>query len=228
MKKLPRKLKLTLLFTGSMLLVTGVSLAVGYNLVPEEGRKAVLYLAGGLLPVTAIAAAVAGHVIIGKAVRPMTDLAEALEDIREEKDFSRRLGQEKQEEQRERREKMAEIQAELEKTPIDTEEFKKLSDTLLDLEMDRDTGDEELQALTESMNHLLEDLEKSIGREHKYTLDIAQGLWTPVSVILVQSEACLEDWRLPERKRWQMEVIHRRAQNISDLYGFHKIILLFL
>lgn len=217
MKKLPKKLKLTLLFTGSMLLVTGVSLAVGYNLVPEEGRKAVLYLAGGLLPVTAIAAAVAGHAIIGKAVRPMTDLAEALEDIREEKDFSRRLGQEKREEQRERREKMAEIQAELEKTPIDTEEFKKLSDTLLDLEMDRDTGDEELQALTESMNHLLEDLEKSIGREHKYTLDIAQGLWTPVSVILVQSEACLEDWRLPERKRWQMEVIHRRAQNISDL-----------
>ena len=36
-------------------------------------------------------------------------------------------------------------------------------------------------------------------------------------MILVQSEACLEDWRLPERKRWQMEVIHRRAQNISDL-----------
>ena len=103
MKKLPRKLRLTLLFTGSMLLVTGVSLAVGYNLVPEEGRKAVLYLAGGLLPVTAIAAAVAGHAIIGKAVRPMTDLAEALEDIREEKDFSRRLGQEKREEQRERR-----------------------------------------------------------------------------------------------------------------------------
>lgn len=217
MKKLPRKLKLTLLFTGSMLLVTGASLIVGYNLVPEEGKRAVLYLAGGLLPVTAVAATAVGRAIVEKAVRPMSDLAEALEDIREEKDFSRRLGQKEREEQRERREKMAEIQAELEKTPIDTEEFKKLSDTLLDLEMDRETGDEELQALTESMNHLLEDLEKSIGREHKYTLDIAQGLWTPVSVILVQSEACLEDWRLPERKRWQMEVIHRRAQNISDL-----------
>lgn len=217
MKKLPRKLKLTLLFTGSMLLVTGASLVVGYNLVPEEGKRTVLYLAGGLLPVTAGAAAAVGYAIVKKAVRPMTDLAEALEDIREKKDFSRRLGQKEQEEQRERREKMAEIQAKLEKTPIDTEEFKKLSDTLLDLEMDRNTGDEELQVLTESMNLLLEDLEKAIGREHKYTLDIAQGLWTPVSVILVQSEACLEDWRLPERKRWQMEVIHRRAQNISDL-----------
>lgn len=41
-------------------------------------------------------------------------------------------------------------------------------------------------------------------------------MWMPVSVILTRSAWCLGDWRLSQRQRWQIELVQKKAQILSD------------
>lgn len=83
--------------------------------------------------------------------------------------------------------------------------------------IEREVLDDELTALIRTYNGMLDEVEEAMRKETKFTASVAQEMWTPISVILIRSEACLDDWRLSERQRWQIEIIQRRAQNVSDL-----------
>ena len=62
-------------------------------------------------------------------------------------------------------------------------------------------------------------MEEAFEREKRFTSDVAHELRTPVAVILAQCGECLRDETLPERQRQELEVIERKAREISDTIG---------
>lgn len=80
-----------------------------------------------------------------------------------------------------------------------------------------DETDEELITFLYTLNSILDETEAAVRKESDFAEDVAKELWMPVSVILTRSSWCLDDWRLSERQRWQIELIQKKAQIVSDL-----------
>lgn len=78
---------------------------------------------------------------------------------------------------------------------------------------------DEIARLAETFDGMLGEMEEAFEREKRFTSDVAHELRTPVAVILAQCGECLRDETLPERQRQELEVIERKAREISDTIG---------
>ena len=78
--------------------------------------------------------------------------------------------------------------------------------------MELEESDAELERLQLTLNELLED----VREEGHFAENVVQEMWMPVSVILTRSAWCLGDWRLSQRQRWQIELVQKKAQILSD------------
>ena len=78
---------------------------------------------------------------------------------------------------------------------------------------------DEITQLAETFDGMLGEMEEAFEREKRFTSDVAHELRTPVAVILAQCGECLRDETLPERQRQELEVIERKAREISDTIG---------
>lgn len=79
-------------------------------------------------------------------------------------------------------------------------------------QLEQEESDVELERLQLTLNELLEDVRK----EGHFAENVVQEMWMPVSVILTRSAWCLGDWRLSQRQRWQIELVQKKAQILSD------------
>lgn len=79
-------------------------------------------------------------------------------------------------------------------------------------QLELEESDVELERLQLTLNELLED----VCEEGHFAENVVQEMWMPVSVILTRSAWCLGDWRLSQRQRWQIELVQKKAQILSD------------
>lgn len=79
-------------------------------------------------------------------------------------------------------------------------------------QLELEESDVELERLQLTLNELLED----VREEGHFAENVVQEMWMPVSVILTRSAWCLGDWRLSQRQRWQIELVQKKAQILSD------------
>ena len=80
------------------------------------------------------------------------------------------------------------------------------------IQLELEESDAELERLQLTLNELLED----VREEGHFAENVVQEMWMPVSVILTRSAWCLGDWRLSQRQRWQIELVQKKAQILSD------------
>ncbi len=78
-------------------------------------------------------------------------------------------------------------------------------------------GKDEIYALANTFDDMLERLEQSFLREKQFTSDASHELRTPVTVVLAQCEYTLEEDRKPEEYQAALEVIQRQARRMSVL-----------
>lgn len=76
---------------------------------------------------------------------------------------------------------------------------------------------DEMGYLTETFNYMLRHLEDMFKRETRFTADAAHELRTPISVIISHCEYCLEDLELTGEVREELEIICKKARNMSEL-----------
>ncbi len=76
---------------------------------------------------------------------------------------------------------------------------------------------DEIYELCRTFNQMLESLEKNFLRERQFSSDAAHELRTPVSVILSHCEYCLEELSLPEEAENEIQIIQRKARQMSEL-----------
>ena len=79
-------------------------------------------------------------------------------------------------------------------------------------QLELEESDVELERLQLTLNELLED----VREEGHFAENVVQEMWMPVSVILTRSAWCLGDWRLSQRQRWQIELVQKKAQILSE------------
>ena len=79
-------------------------------------------------------------------------------------------------------------------------------------QLELEESDAEFERLQLTLNELLED----VREEGHFAENVVQEMWMPVSVILTRSAWCLGDWRLSQRQRWQIELVQKKAQILSD------------
>ena len=79
-------------------------------------------------------------------------------------------------------------------------------------QLELEESDAELERLQLTLNELLED----VREEGHFAENVVQEMWMPVSVILTRSAWCLGDWRLSQRQRWQIELVQKKAQILSE------------
>lgn len=78
-------------------------------------------------------------------------------------------------------------------------------------------GRDEISYLAGTFDHMLERLETSFGRERQFTSDVSHELRTPVTVMLMQCDELLGDETLSEEQRRQVQVIRRKAAEMSAM-----------
>lgn len=76
---------------------------------------------------------------------------------------------------------------------------------------------DEIYTLASTFDEMLDELEKVFLREKQFTSDVSHELRTPVSVILAQCSACLTDETLSKKQREQIELIERKARDMSNM-----------
>lgn len=76
---------------------------------------------------------------------------------------------------------------------------------------------DEIYHLAATFDQMLERLEESFQSEKQFTSDVSHELKTPVSVILAQCEACLEDSTFTAAQREQITLIERKARQMSGI-----------
>lgn len=76
---------------------------------------------------------------------------------------------------------------------------------------------DEIYELCRTLNRMLESLEKNFLRERQFSSDAAHELRTPVSVILSHCEYCLEELDLPEEAESEIQIIQKKARQMSEL-----------
>lgn len=78
-------------------------------------------------------------------------------------------------------------------------------------------GRDEITKLANTIDEMLERLDKSFQKEKQFTSDASHELRTPVTVILAESEYILKHGEDMEEARESMEIINRQAEKISGL-----------
>lgn len=78
-------------------------------------------------------------------------------------------------------------------------------------------GRDEIAKLANTIDEMLERLDKSFQKEKQFTSDASHELRTPVTVILAESEYILKHGEDMEEARESMEIINRQAEKISGL-----------
>lgn len=78
-------------------------------------------------------------------------------------------------------------------------------------------GRDEITKLANTIDEMLERLDKSFQKEKQFTSDASHELRTPVTVILAESEYILKHGEDMEEVRESMEIINRQAEKISGL-----------
>lgn len=78
-------------------------------------------------------------------------------------------------------------------------------------------GKDEIARLGNTIDEMLEKLDKSFQKEKQFTSDASHELRTPVTVILAESEYILKHGESMEEAKESMEIINRQAEKISAL-----------
>lgn len=104
---------------------------------------------------------------------------------------------------------------------------KKMTDTVCEIRADADLSrriglrdrkqGDEIYTLAKTFDEMLKELEEVFEREKQFTSDASHELRTPVSVILAQCGACLQDDSLTEKQRQQIRLIEKKARDMSEL-----------
>lgn len=80
------------------------------------------------------------------------------------------------------------------------------------------TGEKnEIYVMAETFDLMLDKLEASFEKEKRFTADASHELRTPVSVIMSQCEYLLEDVGITGEERAAVDVIQRKARNMSNM-----------
>lgn len=87
----------------------------------------------------------------------------------------------------------------------------------LSLRINLSKGKDEISKLGETIDNMLDKLEKSFKKEKQFTSDASHELRTPVSVILAESEYIINHGENIEEAIESMEVINRQANKMSEL-----------
>lgn len=78
-------------------------------------------------------------------------------------------------------------------------------------------GKDEIAKLGETVDNMLEKLERSFEKEKQFTSDVSHELRTPITVILTESEYALEHAKSVEELKESMLVINRQSNKMSVL-----------
>lgn len=78
-------------------------------------------------------------------------------------------------------------------------------------------GNDEISKLGQTVDVMLDKLEKSFEKEKQFTSDASHELRTPISVILTESEYMLSHSETFEEAKESMEVINRQANKLTEL-----------
>ena len=76
---------------------------------------------------------------------------------------------------------------------------------------------DEIYVLGRTFDEMLDELEVAFRREQQFTSDASHELRTPVSVILAQCDAMLEDESVTEEQKAQITLIQRKAKGMADM-----------
>lgn len=151
-----------------------------------------------LFPLLIVVTALIGYRFTRRTLLPVRRITETVQKIRADGDLSRRVG-------------MPEIGR---KGMPETG-----NDAVTGKFSARRKSRDEIARLAETFDGMLGEMEEAFEREKRFTSDVAHELRTPVAVILAQCGECLRDETLPERQRQELEVIERKAREISDTIG---------
>lgn len=154
----------------------------------EESFAVTVRFALILLPLMVIATAVIGYRFTKRILSPVRMMTGTVKKIRSDADLSRRVGL-------------------TEQGTGNRERWK---------EGKKNSGDE-FYILAETFDEMLAELEDVFRREQQFTSDASHELRTPVSVILAQCDAMLEDPVLTEQQREQILLIRRKAAGMSEM-----------
>ncbi len=78
---------------------------------------------------------------------------------------------------------------------------------------------DEFYDLTLTFNHMFKTLQETFHRERQFSSDAAHELRTPVSILLSHCEYCLEELDLTAEAREELEIIRKKALQMSELVG---------
>ena len=151
-----------------------------------------------LFPLLIVVTALIGYRFTRRTLLPVRRITETVQKIRADGDLSRRVGMPET-----GRKGMPETG----------------NDAVTGKFSARRKSRDEIARLAETFDGMLGEMEEAFEREKRFTSDVAHELRTPVAVILAQCGECLRDETLPERQRQDLEVIERKAREISDTIG---------
>ena len=151
-----------------------------------------------LFPLLIVVTALIGYRFTRRTLLPVRRITETVQKIRADGDLSRRVGMPET-----GRKGMPETG----------------NDAVTGKFSARRKSRDEIARLAETFDGMLGEMEEAFEREKRFTSDVAHELRTPVAVILAQCGECLRDETLPERQRQELEVIDRKAREISDTIG---------
>ena len=151
-----------------------------------------------LFPLLIVVTALIGYRFTRRTLLPVRRITETVQKIRADGDLSRRVGMPET-----GRKGMPETG----------------NDAVTGKFSARRKSRDEIARLAETFDGMLGEMEEAFEREKRFTSDVAHELRTPVAVILAQCGECLRDETLPERQRQELEVIERKAREISDTIG---------
>ena len=151
-----------------------------------------------LFPLLIVVTALIGYRFTRRTLLPVRRITETVQKIRADGDISRRVGMPET-----GRKGMPETG----------------NDAVTGKFSARRKSRDEIARLAETFDGMLGEMEEAFEREKRFTSDVAHELRTPVAVILAQCGECLRDETLPERQRQELEVIERKAREISDTIG---------
>ena len=78
-------------------------------------------------------------------------------------------------------------------------------------------SDDEFSYLADAFNSMIAKLEKSFEKEKQFTSDAAHELRTPISVIQSHCEYCLDELKLTDSVREEIEIIYKKTTYIGQL-----------
>lgn len=160
-----------------------------------------------LFPLLIVVTALIGYRFTRRTLLPVRRITETVQKIRADGDLSRRVGT-----------------SETGRKGTPETGRRGIPDAGNDTTMEKFSGRrrenrDEIARLAETFDGMLGEMEEAFEREKRFTSDVAHELRTPVAVILAQCGECLRDETLPERQRQELEVIERKAREISDTIG---------